>query len=150
MSQIKFDMILKQLMKDEEVSKRALSIGTNIDRRSITSYLQGVTLPRYDALAKISDYFEVSADALLGLEDFDYKSHHTQVEIKDIPIVFVARLSELMQNKSYSQNKLAQEINMQQASVSKWLRMKTMPEAEALAELARVLHSKVDFLIGRE
>ena len=61
-----FSSRLQKLMDEESVSKRKLSIKTQVDRKSITTYLQGECLPRWEALALIADFFVVSADYLLG------------------------------------------------------------------------------------
>ena len=146
-----FSSRLEQLMKPENISKRKLSIESHVDRASITTYLQGSCLPRYEALARIADYFEVSADYLLGLEEENIYCYHTVCEIEEIPDLFICRLKELMREKGFSQGKLAEKIKMQQASISKWIRKRAMPETFALMDLAtKAFDCKVDYLIGRE
>ena len=108
-------------------------------------------MPRYEALARIADYFEVSADYLLGLEEENIYCYHTVCEIEEIPDLFICRLKELMREKGFSQGKLAEKIKMQQASISKWIRKRAMPETFALMDLAtKAFDCKVDYLIGRE
>ncbi len=145
-----FSSRLQQLMEPENISKRKLSIGTNVDRKSITTYLEGSCLPRYDALARIADYFEVSTDYLLGLKEADVYCYHTKCQIQEIPALFVSRLKSLMQEKGLSQGKLAKKLEMQQASISKWIRMRTMPETFVFIDLAKEFDCTVDFLLGRE
>ena len=147
--QILFGERLEILMSDEKVSKRKLSLNTGVDRKSIGSYLRGICLPRFDALAKIADFFEVSVDYMLGLEEESIYCYKTTCQTNAIPNVFVGRLKELMLEKKLSQGKLAKKLNMQQASISKWIRFRTMPETAVFIELARVFDCTVDYLIGR-
>lgn len=145
-----FSTRLRYLMETEKISKRGLSIKAKIERKSITNYVNGIFLPRYDTLARIADFFEVSTDYLLGLEEENIYCYQTSCDITDIPHLFVSRLKDLMLQENLSQGKLAKKLNMQQAGISKWLRMKTMPETFVLMDLAKVFDCSVDFLIGRE
>lgn len=145
-----FSSRLQGLMEDEKISKRHLSIKAGVERKSITAYLRGECLPRYDHLTRIADFFEVSADYLLGIKNDSSQCYASTCKIEEIPQLFVARLKESMQTEGFSQGKLAKAINMQQASVSKWIRMKTMPETAIFVELAKIFRCSVDYFIGRE
>ena len=145
-----FSLRLKQLMDAEKLSVRKLSLQTKVDRSSITTYVQGSSVPRVDALARIADYFEINSDFLLGIDEESTYAYKTSCDYNEIQNVFVTRLKELMKEKQLSQNKLAEKIKMQQASISKWLRGQTTPDIFALIDLAKVFNCKVDYLIGRE
>lgn len=141
--------VLNALMSDEGVSKNKLSKEKSIARKSITAYLNGECLPRYNTLAKISDYFEVSSDYLLGLEKYDGKCYKTQCEIQKIPDYFISQLDALLKEKGVSQNKLSENLKIDATTVSKWFNFKTMPETPLLISIAKVFDCKVDYLINR-
>ena len=145
-----FSKRLTQLMDTEKVSVRKLSIKTQISRRSIRLYMLGLCLPRYDSLAKIADYFEVSTDYLLGKDAECFDSFTTVCEIHEIPQHFVTCLQALMNENRFSQGELSRRLHMKQTSVSKWIRMRTMLETDALAALSDIFDCKVDYLINRE
>ncbi len=63
-----FSKRLKHLMELEGISNRALSIKIDVDRASIRLWLSGKYYPRYDALIKLSAFFKVRIDSLVGLE----------------------------------------------------------------------------------
>ena len=86
----------------------------------------------------------------MGLSDNCVDCYKTMCIIEDIPKVFVDRLKEFMLEHKMSQGKLARRLKMQQASVSKWLRFKTMPETFVLIDLAKIFDCSVDFLLGRD
>lgn len=145
-----FSSRLKQLMNIEELSARNLAKSSNVSRRSIGMYLQGIYPPHYDSLVKIANFFEVSTDYLLGLEEEYYDRYKSVCEINEIPIIFLTRLKQLMQKENLSQNKLAQKMKMEQATVSKWLLMKAMPEVDSLIALSKVFDYPVDYFLCRE
>lgn len=145
-----FSSRLQKLMDEESVSKRKLSTKTQVDRKSITTYLQGECLPRWEALTLIADFFEVSADYLLGREEETGYCYRSVRPIEEIPALFVRRLKELMDGKSLSQTALSKKLHMQQASVSKWLRQKSMPETFVLMDLSDIFDYPVDYFLGRE
>lgn len=64
-----FKDILKNLMEEKGINQRQLSFSANILPTTISGWLNEGRLPDYNALIKLSNYFEISADYLLGLED---------------------------------------------------------------------------------
>lgn len=146
----KFHLIFQQLMSDEKVSKNQLYKATNIARKSIAYYLDGICFPRYDNLLKIADFFEVSTDYLLGLVGNDGLCYKTNCPIERIPNYFIAYLKQLMLSENLSQNKLADLLNVEATTVSKWFNMKTMPETPLIVKLAGIYKCRVDYLLNRD
>ena len=145
-----FSSKLCQLMQTEKVSICKLSINAEVQRKSISLYLQGKCMPRYDSLARIADYFMVSADYLLGKEEDYYASYKTVCAIREIPEHFVKCLEKFMNEYNLSQGELSRRLHMQQATVSKWLHQKAMPEPDAFLALAKLFDCKVDYFFNRE
>lgn len=48
---------LKELMESEKISKRKLSLEAKVERKSITTYLKGVCIPRYDSTCPYIGFF---------------------------------------------------------------------------------------------
>ena len=67
MSIERFSERLNDLMRSERISRRALSLKTGLQRKSILNWLEGKYYPRYDALITLADFFRVSADYLAGI-----------------------------------------------------------------------------------
>lgn len=65
-----FPSTLRQLMAEngttQEELKTVLQMST---RQGVTGYIDGTTLPSIDKVAALADYYNVSADYLLGLAD---------------------------------------------------------------------------------
>ena len=64
-----FKDIFINLLNEKGITQRQLSNAANIPATTISGWLNAGRLPDYNALKKLSIYFDVSADYLLGLED---------------------------------------------------------------------------------
>lgn len=72
--EIKFNVMLKNLIKQKGVSLSALAKYLNITRQAVSYYCNGDVTPSYTLLLKIAEYFDVSTDYLLtGVEPQDKK-----------------------------------------------------------------------------
>lgn len=60
---------LKELLKVEGINQKILAERADIPRTTISGWLNFDRLPDFNALKKLSLYFNVSANYLLGLED---------------------------------------------------------------------------------
>ncbi len=66
---IKFTERLKSLRNEKNLSQAQLAKELNVSQRSISSWETGFRQPDFATLELIANYFEVSADYLLGLTD---------------------------------------------------------------------------------
>lgn len=64
-----FPEMLKQLMVEKNISNYRLAKDINVSNSTIANWLNGVTAPNNEKLRKLSDYFGVSVDYLLGKTD---------------------------------------------------------------------------------
>ena len=64
-----FKDILLDLLNEKGISQRQLGMQAGIPVTTISGWINAGRLPDYNALIKLSKYFEVSADYLLGLTD---------------------------------------------------------------------------------
>ena len=64
-----FREILLDLMKEKGINQRQLALHADIPPTTISGWLNAGRLPDYHALIKLSKFFDVSADYLLGLSD---------------------------------------------------------------------------------
>ena len=60
---------LKNLIRSRKTTITALARNLGITRQAVAQYLDGTGKPNSDKLAKISKYFGVSSDYLLGLSN---------------------------------------------------------------------------------
>ena len=68
-----FDERLRKLMKENGFTQHKLAEAVDVSETSIYFYYHGITTPRLGILVAIAKVFNVTADYLLGLEDFNTK-----------------------------------------------------------------------------
>ena len=66
-----FSKRFKQLLKDKKLSLQKLSKEIGIALTTMNDWKLGKKMPGADGVRKLSDYFNVKTDYLLGKEDFE-------------------------------------------------------------------------------
>ena len=67
----KFAVRLSELIKDEKISKRELAKQIGVSATSVSDWSTGKIQPTVENIYLICEYFQVSADYMLGLKDID-------------------------------------------------------------------------------
>lgn len=62
-------MRLSELLKENGMSKRALAAAIGVSAMSVSDWSNGNIQPTAENIFLVAEYFHVSADYLLGLED---------------------------------------------------------------------------------
>lgn len=62
-----FGAILKQLRKSHNLTQEELGLRIGLSKAVVSKYENGLGYPTFDMLIKISDYFGVTTDYLLGV-----------------------------------------------------------------------------------
>lgn len=65
----KFGIRLKELRESSKMTQISLSTRLGMSQESISSYERGISKPSIDVLKLIADYFNVSADYMLGIDN---------------------------------------------------------------------------------
>ena len=65
----KFATRLSELLKENKISKRELAKRIGVSSTSISDWSTGKIQPTAESIYLVSEYFQVSADYLLGLTD---------------------------------------------------------------------------------
>lgn len=63
---IAFQKTLTSLLKINKLTQEEVAEVMGVKRQTVSQYCNGVTVPTIDKLEKLADYFDVSADYLLG------------------------------------------------------------------------------------
>ncbi len=153
MSVIDFSQRLKELMLTEKISIRALSNKTNLQRKSIANWLNAKFYPRYDALIKLSNFFYVGSDYLVGRNDDAYKICNISAVRNltlNVPARFTAILTDYLAKENITKYKLAKNLKIGQSTLSRWFDGKCMPETAVLIRLSDLMSESIDYLLGRE
>ncbi len=148
-----FSKRLKYLMELDGISSRALSIKINVDRASIRWWLNGKYYPRYDALIKLSMFFKVSIDSLVGIETIAEEEENSPLEEdfkQRAQRKFFEKVNEYVHEKHLTKYALAKELDIDQKALTNWFVKGSMPETTTIIRLAKVMHVSIDELLGRK
>jgi transcriptional regulator with XRE-family HTH domain len=139
----KFAENLLALMEEHNINAPALAEKLNLHRTSITRYLCGERLPNYEDFVALIEYFNVSADVLLGRIDYsDVKEFH--------PIQpFGTTLQQAMKEAKVSQYRIQKDLHFSSATTNSWVSNKKLPAMDRVDKLADYLDVSVDYLLGR-
>ena len=143
MKMSKFAENLSLLMQEHNLNAPALADLIKTDRTNITRYLRGERLPLYDVFTKLIEFFNVSADVLLGRLDYcDVKEFH--------PIQpFGTTLRRVLEETNTTQYRVIKDLQISQATMYYWLLNERLPTVEKLDMLADYLELPIDYLLGR-
>lgn len=72
-----FKDLFVKLLQENNVTAYKLSKDTGINESLISQWKSGRQLPKYDSIKTLCDYFDISADYLLGLTDDTAPSKRT-------------------------------------------------------------------------
>jgi len=65
---------LKELREDRDLRQIDVALATGIDQKTLSNYETGKTNPDSVSIIRLADFFEVSADYLLGRETDSVKA----------------------------------------------------------------------------
>ncbi len=149
-----FSKRLKDLMELNELSNRALSLRVKADRASIRLWLSERFFPRYDALIRLSEFFNVRTDSLLGLENVEKEVEELETVKnkfpKDVQKCFFERIAAYMETNHLTKYAFAKRLNIDQKAFTNWLTKGSMPETATIIRLASVMKITVDELLSRK
>ena len=138
-----FAETLSALMEERNLNPPAFGQILGTHRTNITRYLQGKRLPSYDLFVAMVEFFNVSADVLLGrLEYCSVKLFH--------PVQpFGKTLRKALDEAKVSQYRLQKDLHFSSATTNAWLTNTRIPSVEHIDQLADYLDVSVDYLLGR-
>ncbi len=135
---------LKELMFDKGINAPTLADILGIGHNTITRYLQGVSSPNFKIFVQLVEYFNCSADFLLGVEEQPF------YEKIFLPVPsFSSQFRKVMKDLKITQYSLQKKTGISWNNFHKWLNGKSQPYPDSLMNLAKEMECSVDFLLGR-
>ena len=71
-----------ELCRDNNISPSAAAQINGINRSTVTRWKQKAYIPRLETVKKLSNYFEVTVEYLMDLENTKYRSSVTAADVK--------------------------------------------------------------------
>lgn len=102
-------------------------------------------MPSVKNLISIAEFFDCSADYLLGLIEFPPE------KVKYQPVKpFAERLRLCLNQTHISEYRLQKDLRISDSLTYNWLHGKTQPTVDSLIKLSKYFGLRVDFILGRE
>ena len=136
---------LKELMNERNLNAPALAKEIGANRTTISELLRGNYLPSTKHLIAIVEYFNCSADYLLGLIEFPPENINYQ-PVKP----FNERLRLCLKEAHKTEYRLQKDLKISDSLTYKWLHGNTQPTVDTLIKLSKYFGFHVDFILGRE
>ena len=136
---------LKELMNERNLNAPALAKEIEANRTTISELLRGNYLPSTKHLIAIVEYFNCSADYLLGLIEFPPENIQYQ-SVKP----FAERLRLCLKESHKTEYRLQKDLNISDSLTYHWLHGNTQPTVDTLIKLSKYFGFHVDFILGRE
>ena len=130
-------------MNEKEITQLELAEAIGISHSNVSGFVLGKHLPYFEHFVALLDFFNCSADYLLGLTEL-----HTEEPLHPVP-PFNKRLREILKEYNTSQGKLIRELPVSASVLYYWLSGKRQPTIPMLIKLAEYFDCSVDYLIGR-
>lgn len=135
---------LKELRDDKNLSITALAKQLKVSRVTVSQISNGAHLPSTEMLIALADYFNCSADYLLGFTDYtEYKSFKK-------PIPFADVLKKCLKESNLTEYRLQADLKLSRSLTYRWLNGRAVPTVDSLVKLKSYFGVSVDYLLGRE
>lgn len=152
-----FGQILKQLRTAEGLTQNELAKILDVSKSNISKYEAGSVEPNMSVLIRISEYFEISVDCLLGkntknesaLEkenDFFFFFFNNESLLRDI---FSKRIRTAILDLGLTEEDFKTAISFGSEKASSFLNGEGEPTADDLIELSQFLDTSIDYLLGQ-
>lgn len=136
---------LKEQMFLHNIDTKTLCEAIDVDPSTISHWKTEKYIPSTKAFFRLIDYFQCSADYMLGLTDFPTEGVTYQKPL----CVYGARIRTLLKEKGISQSFFIKEMNISSNLAYRWLSDKALPSLEYLIKIAEYFDISIDVLIGR-
>ncbi len=138
-----FPETLSELINENLANVTQVSQELNCGESTISRYTGGRAVPTLEMTVRLADYFGVTCDYLLGLEE-----ENAADSFRPCP-PFKKRLEEVLRLYNVSRYRLNKLTGIAESVMRYWVQGKTSPSTENVVKIAEALGCSVDFLIGR-
>ena len=135
---------LIELMNEDGFNQTTLAAAMKTPRAKISLYKSGKSIPNFSYLVAFIEFFNCSADFLIGLNDYPKRD----IVYKPVQS-FNIRLREILKQKGKTQKSLVESKHISWNTLHGWLTGKSLPSIENLKKLADFLECSVDYILGR-
>ncbi len=140
---LSFQKRFNSILEDSDYTRNELAKLIPLSQSTLSNALTYGIIPSTKTLVKISDFFDISINFLLGktdVEDFDKSSS---------PANFQSRFESLCSEKEVTHYKVASDCLFDKSNISRWISKGFLPELEILELLCDYFNVSIDYILGR-
>lgn len=150
-----FGQILKQLRTAKGLTQNELAKILDVSKSNISKYEAGSVEPNMSVLIRISEYFEISVDCLLGKntknesapeKENDFFFFNNESLLRHI---FSKRIRTAILDLGLTEDDFKTAISFGSEKASSFLNGEGEPTADDLIELSQFLDTSIDYLLGQ-
>ncbi len=138
-----------ELILDNKLTPKTFAESTGIDLSLVYKYSRKEILPTLPNLITICDYFNCSADYILGLT-----KENPEINFKNAPPFYVSFRKLLDENRltryKFMKQIRLREIRFAKQSVDDWFNGKRYPTVDNAIILAKFFNTSLDYILDRE
>lgn len=138
-----FSERLKKLRTEKHLSQKELAEKLEMSQQAIAKWENNQTTPNPEMLVRIADFFDVSADYLLGRISQDIF-----IDKKNTRNFSNNRLEELMVSKNTSAEDMEQLLNTNKYEIATYIAGIRCPEENDLQKLSTYFETPIEFITG--
>ncbi len=131
-------------MSEYGLTASALAQEIKFSRATVSALINEIHVPSTEILIALIEYFNCSADYLLGLVDYPRSTEFKRVE----PLGNTLR--KCLKENGKSEYRLQKDLNISSSLTYRWLANKAVPKIDTLIRLKNYFGCSVDYLLGRE
>ena len=139
-----YDLLLFSDLTENELHKK-----TGLPLKSVYNWTRGITYPNPNSLLILGDFFEISLDYILGLDDREIGGKKTELTMEKAQANLLAHLNNYIKEKGITKYRLAKLLDTRQTALTRWFNENTMPGTEKLILISKLLDKPLDELLGR-
>ena len=138
-----FQQRLLDLVIESQISRTKLPSLMGVSQDIMVRALNAGLIPSTKSLIKITDFFSVSIEYLLGFTDQD------TFEKSELPSTFFERVNKLKTDKNVSYYEIAKKLGFAKSLFFAWEKYNYVPSLEITYLLSRYFNVSMDYLLGR-
>ncbi len=135
---------LKEYMEDGNLSVTALAKKIGVSRATVSGIINEVHMPSTEVFVSLIEYFDCSADYLLGKIDIPNNESFGFVK------PFGKILRKCLKDNLKTETDLQDDLHISSSLTYRWLNDKATPTVNSYIKLAEYFHCSIDYLLGRE
>ncbi len=139
-----FSERLKEYMSEQNLNATTLAPKIKFSRVTLSALLNGLHDPSTEIVIALAEFFNCSADYLLGLVDYPRLTEFKTVK------PFGVCLRKCLTDNGISEYRLQKDLDISRSLTYRWLNNKALPKIDSLIKLKNYFGCSVDYLLGRE